>query len=71
MISDDADPTRVSQSKIWTNIAYSVGTVVFIMQAWNKTLLPDVWLIYLGIIGAHTVASKMIGSKYGAGDKAE
>jgi hypothetical protein len=61
------DPTTgcISHTKVWTNIAYATTTGVFIMQAYKATLTPDIWLIYLAVVGAHNVASKMITAKYG------
>lgn len=64
-ITDSQDPTRISHSKVWSNVAYATATFVFILQAWKGTLQTDVWLMYLGIVGAHSAASKLIGMKYG------
>lgn len=65
LISDPADQTRASHTKVWSNVAYLVATVVFVIQAFKGTLLPDVWLIYLGVVGAHSAASKVVSLKYG------
>jgi hypothetical protein len=56
---------KISHTKFWSNIAYATGTGVFILQAYKGTLTPDVWLIYMGVVGAHSAVSKMISSKYG------
>ncbi|SCX40426.1 hypothetical protein [Nitrosospira sp. Nsp1] len=57
---------HVSHTKLWANVAYLTATGAFCVAAWQGTLTPDVWLIYLGVVGAHTAASKLIGLKYAA-----
>lgn len=65
LITDSQDATRLSHSKLWSNIAYATATVVFVLQAWKGTLATDVWWVYLGVLGTHSAASKLIGLKYG------
>ena len=61
---DSADPDRLSQSKFWSNVAYTVGSAVIITAAVKGTLTGDMLLIYLGVVGLHTVSSKAIGLKF-------
>lgn len=56
LITDDANPDRISHTKLWSNIAHLTATAVFIKQAWANTLDYDIWLIYLGIVGAQGAA---------------
>lgn len=64
----DAGTGQLSHTKLWTNIAYFSATLAFL----HITLIlpepssPEIWLIYLGIVGAHNVASKAMSMKYGA-----
>lgn len=57
---------KLSHTKVWSNIAYGTATIVFIYQAYNQTLTADIWLIYLGVVGAHSAVSKAITAKYGS-----
>lgn len=63
----DAGTGQLSHTKIWTNIAYAAATAAFI----KGTMLSDhptdfnLWLIYLGIVGGHNIASKLISMIYG------
>lgn len=54
---------NLSHTKLWTNIAYLAATVKFIIQ----DAPPDIWLIYLGVVGAHGLLSKAVSIKYGGG----
>ena len=49
LVTDSAEPDRMSHTKLWANIAYATATVVFAMQSYKGTLDADVWLIYLGV----------------------
>ena len=55
---------KLSHTKVWTNIAYLAATVKFIMQ----DAPPDIWLIYLGVVGAHGLLAKVVSIKYGGGN---
>lgn len=55
----------VSHTKVWSNVAYCAATFAFCWGAWHATLTPDIWLIYMGVVGAHSATSKLIGMKYG------
>lgn len=65
LITDSADRSRVSHTKVWSNVAYAASTFVFVMQALKETLTPEVWLIYLGVVGAHSAASKLLSLRSG------
>ncbi|MGV2866449.1 hypothetical protein [Achromobacter sp. AGC39] len=60
LISDDKDPTKLSHTKLWSNVAHAVATIVFVKQAWAGTLDYDIWLIYLGIVGAQGVSQAFL-----------
>ena len=53
---------KVSHSKLWCNIAYLAGTIKFIMI---PAPTADIWMAYLGIVGAAALASKYISMKFG------
>lgn len=63
---EDACTGHVSHTKFWANIAYASATGAFWWSAVQGLLTPDIWLIYLGVVGAHTAASKLIGLRYSA-----
>jgi len=64
----DCATSQLSHTKLWTNIAYGAATLAFI----KATLFAadpasaEIWLIYLGVVGAHNVSSKILSMKYGA-----
>lgn len=64
----DAGTGQISHTKLWTNIAYFCATLAFMHVTLFATnpADPEIWLIYLGIVGAHNVASKVLSMKYGA-----
>lgn len=68
LITDSAERDKISHTKVWSNLAYAAATAVFIVQAFKGTLEADVWLIYLGVVGAHSAASKVVSLKYGKGE---
>lgn len=61
---DAGEPDRLSHTKLWANIAYAASTVAFVYQAYKGTLDSDVWALYLGIVGAHSTASKFLSLKF-------
>ena len=65
LVTDSQDPSRLSHTKLWSNIAYAAATLVFLLEAWKGTLTSDIWLVYLAVVGAHTTASKFLSMKYG------
>ena len=62
----DPGTGQLSHTKLWTNIAYCAATVAFMRMAWAGTLTSDMWLWYLGVVGAHNAISKLISMRYGA-----
>lgn len=54
---------NISHTKLWTNIAYAAATAKFILD----DAPPDIWLIYLGVVGAHGLLSKAVSIKYKGG----
>lgn len=64
----DCATGQLSHTKLWTNIAYLVATVAFLRLAIlsDTPIDSEIWLIYLGVVGAHNVSSKILSLKYGA-----
>jgi hypothetical protein len=62
----DAGTGQMSHTKLWANLAYATGTVAFGWQAFNGGIAADIWLIYLGVVGASATASKFLSMRYGA-----
>lgn len=67
----DPGTGQLSVTKIWANVAYLAGTVVFLSAAIGSCEVPDadVWLIYLGVVGSHCTVSKLISLRYGGGGR--
>lgn len=65
----DAGTGQLSQTKLWTNIAYTAGTVAFLYPVFKTGTPPDAdaLLIYLGVVGSHCAVSKLISMRYGGG----
>lgn len=61
----DAGTGMLSHTKLWQNIANAVATGAFGYEVYTGSATPDVWLIYLGVVGASTVLSKLLSLKYG------
>ena len=63
----DCGTKQLSHTKLWTHVAYCAATLAFL----RATLFSDtpadseLWLIYLGIVGAHNISSKILSLKYG------
>lgn len=55
---------KLSHTKIWANVAYLAATVGFVRSAWTGTATYDIWLVYLGVVGASVTASKFLSRKY-------
>ncbi|OHX12296.1 hypothetical protein [Chromobacterium sphagni] len=51
---------RLSHSRLWANIACAAATAMFIVGGWRGTLTPDLWLIYLGVVGGYSASLRMI-----------
>ena len=64
----DCTTGQLSHTKLWTNIAYFVATLAFARVTLFSDTQPEseIWLIYLGVVGAHNVSSKILSMKYGA-----
>lgn len=61
----DAGTGLMSHTKVWSNIAYATATIAFIYMCYVGTASPEIWMIYLGGIGASTTLSKLLSLKYG------
>ncbi|HEX7126434.1 MAG TPA: hypothetical protein VF406_11800 [Thermodesulfobacteriota bacterium] len=57
---------KLSQRKLWTNVAYLVATVVVLWHAWTGQLTETVLVIYLAVVGGSALASKVIAARFGA-----
>lgn len=66
----DAGTGQCSHTKLWTHIAYLATTVAFLrLTLFSPTPLSvEIWLVYLGIVGSHGLASKYISMKYASHD---
>jgi hypothetical protein len=62
----DAGTGQLSHTKLWANIAYCAATLAFCWMSYQGTATGEIWFIYLGVLGIHGAASKLIGLKYGA-----
>lgn len=64
----DCATNQLSHTKLWTNIAYLAATLAFLRITLfsENPSESEIWLIYLGVVGAHNVASKVLSMKYGA-----
>lgn len=61
----DAGTGLLSHTKLWTQVAYLAATLAFLRLVFSDTPPgADIWLIYLGIVGGHNIASKVISMKY-------
>lgn len=61
----DAGTGMVSHTKVWANVAYLTATLAFAYMSYAGTASPDIWLIYLGVVGASATLSKLLSLKYG------
>lgn len=61
----DAGTGQLSHTKLWANIAYLSATIAFLYAVYSGKDAPDIWLIYLGVVGASTTFSKLLSLKYG------
>lgn len=62
----DAGTGQLSHTKLWANVAYASATVAFLYTVYADKASADVWLIYLGVVGASATVSKLLSLKYGA-----
>lgn len=54
---------KLSHTKLWSNIAYAVGSAVVIIQAYKGSLSVDIFGVYMAVVGLHTIASKWVGTQ--------
>lgn len=64
-LTKDAGTNMVSHTKLWANIAYATATLAFGYMVYKNTATAEIWLIYLGGIGASATLSKLLSLKYG------
>lgn len=62
----DAGTGLMSHTKVWANVAYAAATVAFGYMVYTNTATAEIWLIYLGGIGASATLSKLLSLKYRA-----
>lgn len=51
---------KLSHSKVWANIACAAGTYKFVTLPEPS---PEIWAVYLGIVGGYAVARAMVSVK--------
>jgi hypothetical protein len=61
----DAGTGMLSHTKLWANVAYASATIAFCYMAYSNTATAEIWMIYLGGIGASATLSKLLSLKYG------
>lgn len=49
-----------NENRLWTTIAFAVATYKFLQVGPDS---PDIWVIYLTIVGLHQLSSKFIDNK--------
>lgn len=64
----DCTTGQLSHTKLWANVAYFTATLAFVRITMfsAEPSSPEIWLIYLGVVGAHNVSSKILSMRYGA-----
>lgn len=65
LIRDSIDRENVSHTKFWSNVAYAAATAVFLYKGFTDGLSTEIWLIYLGVVGAHSAVSKYLSYRHG------
>ena len=61
----DAGTGMVSHTKVWANVAYASATAAFLQGAFHGGQPAEVWITYLGLVGASATASKFLSLRYG------
>ncbi|KUM02284.1 hypothetical protein KIF53_18045 [Chromobacterium subtsugae] len=56
---------RLSHSRLWANVACAAATAMFVVDGWRGTLTPDLWLIYLGVVGGYSASLRLISAYRG------
>lgn len=54
------DNGRFSHTRFWSNIAYTVATIVIIHLSLVDRLTENYFVIYLGVVASHASVSKWI-----------
>lgn len=67
----DAGTGMVSHTKLWANVAYATATGAFAYAVYKGTASADIWIIYLGVVGASATLSKLLSLRYGGKTTAE
>ena len=68
LITSDAAGNKVSHTKFWSNVAYTVTTISLLKINFDPErthVLPELWLIYLGTVAGHATAAKWISTRLG------
>ena len=60
----DASSGQLSHTKLWANIAYTVGTWAFVWQAYKRELTDMLLFAYLGCVAGSALASKIVSYRY-------
>lgn len=61
----DAGTGQMSHTKVWANVAYATCTGAFGYAVYKGTATADIWLIYLGVVGASATVSKLLSLRFG------
>lgn len=61
----DAGTGQTSNTKIFSIIAYSSVTYAVLNADFSGPTFPELVLVYLGVVGGATTASKFLSLKYG------
>jgi hypothetical protein len=54
---------KVSHTRLWSNVAYSVATGIVIYLTINDKLTHEYFFTYLAVVACHASASKLIATK--------
>ena len=57
------DGKKISHTRVWSNVGYSVFTWAIITKVINNTASDELFLIYISVTALHTTASSIL-SKY-------
>lgn len=70
MFTTKNDPSSISHTRFWSNMAYFVATITFVKLNFRESeYITELWLIYLGIIGGNASINKYISMKYGGNQR--
>lgn len=64
LVTSNADRSRLSHTKLWSNIGYGVASYAVGVYAWRGILTAEMLLFYMAAVGASATASKMIAARY-------